>query len=72
MNALVALGVWVLCGCITSACVYILDEDKNCRQEIYFTNLYIFCMVLFWPMALYFFLRFLIAAVSRKPGGGDD
>jgi len=48
------------------------DDNKQDRQEVYTTNLYIVFMVLFWPIAVYFFLRFLFAAVSKTPGGGND
>jgi len=72
MTPLVSLGIWILCGCVISVIVYIADEQKQERQDIYSSNTYIFFMVLFWPTAFYFFCRFLIAAVSRKPGGGND
>lgn len=64
--------MWVLCGCVAGYLIYAVDEDKSDREEIYHTNLYIIFMVIFWPIAVYFFLRFLIVAiVSRKPGGGN-
>lgn len=72
MNVMVSIGIWVLCGCAMSYLVYIVDENKSDRQEIYHTNLYIIFMIILWPMSVYFFLRFFVAAVSRKPGGGND
>lgn len=72
MTPLLSLGIWVICGCIMSVIVYMADEHKHDRKDIYSTNLYIFFMVLFWPIAVYFFFRFLIAALSKTPGGGND
>jgi len=71
MNAVVFIGMWVLCGCAMSYLVYQVDENKHDRQEIYHTNLYIIFMIIFWPISVYFFLRFFITAVLRKPGGGN-
>ena len=72
MNTLVMVGIWMLCGGVMSYLVYVADERKCDREEIYRTNLYIIFMVIFWPIAAYFFFRFLIVAiVSRKSGGGN-
>jgi len=66
MNSLVFLGLWILCGCIASIFVYAMDDNKESREEVYATNLYIFFMMLFWPVTVYFFLRFTIAALTKK------
>ena len=68
---MIGLGIWVLCGCAISFLIFIIDEDKGAREEIYSSNLYIVFMIIFWPIAIYFFLRFLVAAIISKKSGED-
>lgn len=43
-------GIWILCGCLVSLMLYLLDSDKVDRGHIYTDNFYIFFVVLFWPI----------------------
>lgn len=67
MNALVFIGGWMICGCIVSLLVYLFDENKGSRNFIYFTNLYIFFIIIFWPVTIYLFLRFLCMVFVNRP-----
>ena len=72
MNIVVFWGLWIFCGCIMSALIYLTDSDKEIRSVLYCTNFYILFMVIFWPVVAYFFFRLvLVALLSKRKKEGE-
>lgn len=63
-------GIWILCGCLTSLMLYLLDSNRDDKAYIYADNFFMFFIVSLWPafvvLVAYSILRVMTGGVNDQ------